>query len=132
MDELKVNLVPVAEDIVKQLKNVVPVRTGRLKNSIRYSITKQGNDYIISIVAEDYIAWLKPKTKPSTLPTPRELALATPPLPKMNDLKLRGIEQLSPRAQGLFQKIDVEGAFDKIDLTPFEDEIRKILAYDKL
>lgn len=132
MSEIKLNLVPVAEDIVSQLKNLVPVRTGRLKNSIRYKITQKGDDYYISIILEDYIKWLRPKTKPSTLPTAKELAMAKPPLPRMNDLRLKGIEELSPRSQGIFRKIDIESSFDKMDMTVLENEIRKIIAYDKL
>lgn len=129
---IKIDLKPVAEDLAAQLKNLVPVRTGRLRDSISYRIDRRGDDYYISLIMEDYIAWLKPKTKPSRLPSPRELAMANPPLPKMNDLKLKGVEQLSPRSQGIFRKLDIESAFDELDLSELDNEIRKILAYDGL
>lgn len=128
---MKLDLRPVAEDIVRQLKSLVPVRTGRLKNSISYNIVQNGDDYFIQLIMEDYIKWLQYRSKPATLPTPRELALAAPPLPKMNDLKIKSVNELSERSRGIFGKIDYERSFDLLDLKTIEEEIDKIFVYDK-
>lgn len=122
---LDLDLNPVAENIVRQLRSKVPVRTGRLKNSIQYRIDKGPDGYTIIIILEDYIKWLQPRRKPPTLPTPRELAMAAPPLPKMNNLKEVGTDGLSPRSKGIFDSIDLRAALDELDLN--EEMIKKII-----
>lgn len=130
MSDIKIDLGPVAGEIKRQLQNLVPVRTGRLKRSIDYVIKETQKGYTVSFIMEDYIAWLKPKTKQDTLPSSRELALASPPLPKMNNLHFRGVQELSPRSQSIFRKVDVEIAFDRINREELEESIRRILVYD--
>lgn len=127
---IQLRLDPVAKNIVGQLKGSVPVWTGRLKNSIKYTIQRKGDDYLIFITMEDYFVWLKNRTKTPRLPSPRQLALARPPLPKMNNLRNITFNDLSPRAKGILQSVDMEAAFKELDLSELEKELRKVLVYD--
>ena len=54
MSEIKLNVNPVGQDLVDQLRDLVPVRTGRLKNSIQYKVKEVKDGYIISLIMEDY------------------------------------------------------------------------------
>lgn len=130
MSEFKLDLTPVGEDIVQQLKDLVPVRTGRLRNSISYEIREVKDGYVITLVMEDYMKWLKYRRKPRTLPTPRELAMARPPLPKMNNLGLVWQADLSPRAKGIMESIDYVEALSTLDPDIIENQIKNILTYD--
>lgn len=130
MSEFKLDLTPVGEDIVQQLKDLVPVRTGRLRNSISYEIREVKDGYVITLVMEDYMKWLKYRRKPRTLPTPRELAMARPPLPKMNDLGLVRQLDLSPRAKGIMESIDYVEALSTLYPDIIENQIKNILTYD--
>lgn len=132
MSELKLDLKEVGKDLEEQLKDLVPVRTRRLKNSIKYEIHETKDGYEILLEMEDYFTWLKPRRKPSKLPTRKELADARPPLPKMNDLGRVKSTQLSPRASSIMKKINFKTALEKIDKKDFEEQIKKILTYDKL
>ena len=42
MSEIKLNVNPVGQDLVDQVRDLVPVRTGRLKNSIQYKVNTLG------------------------------------------------------------------------------------------
>ena len=53
MSEIKINLNDVGQDLVDQLRDLVPVRTGRLKNSISYQIQEEEDGYVISMMMED-------------------------------------------------------------------------------
>lgn len=127
MSQIKLNLNPVGQDIVQQLRDVVPVRTGRLRKSIKYEIREVSDGYIITLIMEDYFKWLKYRTKPPTMPTPRELSLATPPLPKMNRLGIVKQADLSPRAQGLMRQVDIVEAMTTLDPRILEEQIKDIL-----
>lgn len=130
MSDIYIDVTAVAQNIVDQLKSLVPVRTGRLKNSIKFEVKEGLNCYTITLVMEDYFKWLKPKMKQSRLPSPRELAMASPPLPKMNDLGKVRHSDLSPRSQGIMNRIDLDSALNLLDRKHLEEEIRKILIYD--
>lgn len=127
---IQLRLDPVAKNIVGQLQGSVPVWTGRLRDSIKYTIKRKGDDYFIYITAEDYLVWLKNRTKTPRLPSPRQLALARPPLPKLNNLRNVTFNDLSPRAKGILQSVDMELAFKELDLSELEKELRKVLVYD--
>lgn len=127
MSEIKLNLNPVGQDIVEQLRAVVPVRTGRLKKSITYTIIEVGDGYIIRLTMEDYFKWLKPRTKAPTMPTPRELSQASPPLPKMNRLGIVKQADLSPRSQGLMKRVDIVEAMTTMDPKVLEEQIKDII-----
>lgn len=127
MSQIKLNLNPVGQDIVQQLRDVVPVRTGRLKKSIKYEIREVSDGYVITLIMEDYFKWLKYRTKPPTMPTPRELSQASPPLPKMNRLGIVKQNELSPRAQGLMKRVDIVEAMTTLDPRILEEQIKDIL-----
>lgn len=127
MSGIKLNLNPVCQDIVKQLRDVVPVRTGRLKKSITYSIYEVEDGYVIRLTMEDYFKWLKFRTRPQTMPTQRELSMAAPPLPKMNRLGLVRQEDLSPRARGLMGQVDIVEAMTTLDPRILEEQIKDII-----
>lgn len=127
MSGIKLNLNPVGQDIVKQLRDVVPVRTGRLKKSIAYSIYEVEDGYVIRLTMEDYFKWLKYRTKPVRMPTQRELSMAAPPLPKMNRLGLVRQEDLSPRARGLMGQVDIVEAMTTLDPRILEEQIKDII-----
>lgn len=128
---IKLRLDPVAQNIVGQLKDSVPVWTGRLRDSVKYTIKRKGDDYFIYITAEDYLVWLKYRTKKSRLPSPSALALARPPLPRLNNLRNVTVDDLSPRARGILQSVDMEAAFSELDLEDLGKELRKVLVYDE-
>lgn len=132
MSYIKLDITPVAEDIVQQLREIVPVRTGRLKNSIKYEIREDNDGYVITLIMEDYFKWLKVKTKESRLPTQRELEMANPPLPKMNNLGLVKQSDLSPRAKSLLDRVDIVEALTTLDKSVLEQQIKEIFTYDKL
>lgn len=127
MSQIKLNLNPVGQDIVQQLRDVVPVRTGRLRKSIKYEIREVSDGYVITLIMEDYFKWLKYRTKPPTMPTPRELSQASPPLPKMNRLGIVKQNELSPRAQGLMKRVDIVEAMTTLDPRILEEQIKDIL-----
>ena len=128
MSEIKLDVTPVAKDIADQLKDLVPVRTGRLRNSIKYEIREVSDGYVISLIMEDYFKWLKVKTREGRLPTPRELSMAEPPLPKMNDLGVVVQSDLSPRARGILDRVDIVEAMTTLDMTILEEQIKDIIA----
>ena len=127
MSGIKLNLNPVGQDIVKQLRDVVPVRTGRLKKSIVYDIYEVEDGYVIRLTMEDYFKWLKYRTQPVRMPTQRELSMAAPPLPKMNRLGLVRQEDLSPRARGLMGQVDIVEAMTTLDPRILEEQIKDII-----
>lgn len=127
MSEIKLDLNPVGQDLVDQLRSQVPVRTGRLKNSIKYEVREVSDGYVVSLIMEDYFKWLKFRTKPPTLPTPRELSLASPPLPRMNRLGIVKQEDLSPRAQGIMRNVDIVEAMSTLDMEELEEQIKDII-----
>ena len=127
MSGIKLNLNPVGQDIVKQLRDVVPVRTGRLKKSIVYDIYEVEDGYVIRLTMEDYFKWLKYRTQPVRIPTQRELSMASPPLPKMNRLGLVRQEDLSPRARGLMGQVDIVEAMTTLDPRILEEQIKDII-----
>lgn len=127
MSEIKLNVNPVGQDLVDQLRAQVPVRTGRLKKSIQYQVREVSDGYVISLIMEDYFKWLKYRTKPQRLPTPRELSLATPPLPRMNRLGVVKQADLSPRAQGIMRKVDIVEAMTALDPKILEEQIKDII-----
>lgn len=116
-----------ADDLERQLKDLVPKRTGRLKNSIKSRVDTRGTSYVISITMEDYFAWLKERKNPPTLPSAKELSLARPPLPKMNSLGVLKDSDLSPRAKGILSRLDIKRAMKKIDRKALTTEIKKQL-----
>lgn len=130
MSEIKLNVNPVGQDLVDQLRSLVPVRTGRLKNSIKYQVREVADGYVISFVMEDYFKWLKDRKLPPKLPTARELSLAAPPLPKMNTLGIVKQADLSPRAKGIMDRIDIAEAVTTLDPRIIEEQIKDILKYD--
>lgn len=132
MSELKLNVNPVGQDLVDQLRNLVPVRTGRLKNSIQYQVKEEADGYVISLIMEDYFKWLKDRTLPPKLPTPRELSLASPPLPKMNRLGVVKQADLSTRSRGIMSRVDIVEALSTLDPEVIENQIKDIMTYDKL
>ena len=132
MSEIELDITPVAQDIVDQLKSLVPVRTGRLRNSISYSVREVDDGYIIELVMEDYFKWLKVRRKAPRLPTAKELAMARPPLPKMNTLGRVPVRDLSPRAKGIMDSVDIVEAMTTLDKRVLEEQIKDILGYDKL
>lgn len=127
MSEIKLNVNPVGQDLVDQLKNLVPVRTGRLKNSIKYQVREVTDGYVISLIMEDYFKWLKDRKLPPKLPTARELSLAAPPLPKMNTLGIVKQADLSPRSRGIMNQIDIAEAVTTLDPRIIEEQIKDIL-----
>lgn len=127
MSELKLDLNPVGQDLVDQLRGQVPVRTGRLKNSIRYEVREVSDGYVVTLIMEDYFKWLKFRTKTPTMPTPRELSLAAPPLPKMNRLGVVKQADLSPRAQGIMNRVDIVEAMTTLDPKVLEEQIKDII-----
>jgi len=128
MSELKLNVNPVGQDLVEQLRDLVPVRTGRLKKSIQYKVEEQTDGYVISLIMEDYFKWLKDRRLPVRLPTPRELSLAAPPLPKMNSLGVVRQGDLSTRSRGIMSRVDVVEAMTTLDPKILENQIKDILA----
>lgn len=130
MSEIKLNLNPVGQDLVDQLRSLVPVRTGRLKNSIQYRIKEEQDGYVISLLMEDYFKWLKNRRLPQRLPTPRELSQASPPLPKMNTLGIVKQSDLSPRSRGIMDRVDLMEALSTLDPKIIEEQIKDILKYD--
>lgn len=130
MSELKLNLNPVGQDLVEQLKELVPVRTGRLKNSIQYQIKEDAEGYVISLIMEDYFKWLKDRRLPQRLPTSKELSLASPPLPKMNRLGVVKQADLSSRSRGIMERVDIVEALSTLDPKVIEEQIKEILTYD--
>ena len=86
--------------------------------------------YVISFVMEDYFKWLKDRKLPPKLPTARELSLAAPPLPKMNTLGIVKQTDLSPRAKGIMDRIDIAEAVTTLDPRIIEEQIKDILKYD--
>ena len=127
MSELKLDLNPVGQDLVDQLRGQVPVRTGRLKNSIKYEVREVSDGYVITLIMEDYFKWLKFRTRPATMPTPRELSQASPPLPKMNRLGVVKQADLSPRAQGIMNRVDIVEAMTTLDPKVLEEQIKDII-----
>lgn len=130
MSEIKLNVNPVGQDLVDQLRSLVPVRTGRLKNSIKYQVREVTDGYVISLIMEDYFKWLKDRKMPPKLPTARELSLAAPPLPKMNTLGIVKQADLSPRTKGIMDRIDIAEAVTTLDKKIIEEQIKDILKYD--
>lgn len=130
MSEIKLNLNPVGQDLVDQLRSLVPVRTGRLKNSIQYRIKEEQDGYVVSLLMEDYFKWLKNRRLPQRLPTPRELSQASPPLPKMNTLGIVKQSDLSPRSRGIMDRVDLMEALSTLDPKIIEEQIKYILKYD--
>lgn len=130
MSEIKLNLHPVGQDLVDQLRSLVPVRTGRLKNSIQYRIKEEQDGYVVSLLMEDYFKWLKNRRLPQRLPTPRELSQASPPLPKMNTLGIVKQSDLSPRSRGIMDRVDLMEALSTLDPKIIEEQIKDILKYD--
>lgn len=128
MSEIKLNVNPVGQDLVDQLRSLVPVRTGRLKNSIKYQVREVTDGYVISLIMEDYFKWLKDRKLPPKLPTARELSLAAPPLPKMNTLGIVKQVDLSPRAKGIMDRIDIAEAVTTLDPRIIEEQIKDILS----
>lgn len=127
MSEIKIDLRPVAQDLVEQLRSRVPVRTGRLKNSITYQLMENEGGYLISFEMEDYFKWLKERRLPMKLPTPREMSMAAPPLPKMNSLGIVRKDQLFPRSQDILDSLDIDRAMDLIDPETIKDSIKEII-----
>lgn len=127
MSEIKLNLNPVGQDLVDQLRNQVPVRTGRLKKSIQYKIREEKDGYVVSLIMEDYFKWLKDRKLPQKLPTPKELSLASPPLPKMNSLGVVKQADLSPRSRGIMDRVDIVEAMSTLDPKILEEQIKDIL-----
>lgn len=130
MSEIKLNVNNVGQDLADQLKRLVPVRTGRLKNSIKYEVKEVADGYVISFVMEDYFKWLKDRKLPPKLPTARELSLAAPPLPKMNTLGIVKQADLSTRSRGIMDRVDIDKAMDTLDPKKIEEQIKEILKYD--
>lgn len=130
MSEIKLNLNPVGQDLIDQLRSLVPVRTGRLKNSIQYRIKEEQDGYVVSLLMEDYFKWLKNRRLPQRLPTPRELSQASPPLPKMNTLGIVKQSDLSPRSSGIMDRVDLMEALSTLDPKIIEEQIKDILKYD--
>lgn len=130
MSEIKLNVNPVGQDLVDQLRSLVPVRTGRLKNSIKYQVREVADGYVISLIMEDYFKWLKDRKLPPKLPTARELSLAAPPLPKMNTLGIVKQADLSSRSRGIMDRIDIAEAVTTLDPRIIEEQIKDILKYD--
>lgn len=130
MSEIKLNVNPVGQDLVDQLRDLVPVRTGRLKNSIQYKVKEVKDGYIISLIMEDYFKWLKERRNPPKLPTPRELSLASPPLPRMNTLGVVKQEDLSSRSRGIMARVDIVEALSTLDPKVLEEQIKEIIKYD--
>lgn len=130
MSELKLNLNPVGQDLVEQLRELVPVRTGRLKNSIQYQVKEDAEGYVISLIMEDYFKWLKDRRLPQRLPTSKELSLASPPLPKMNRLGVVKQADLSSRSRGIMERVDIVEALSTLDPKVIEEQIKEILNYD--
>ncbi len=116
--------------MVDQLRSLVPVRTGRLKNSIQYRIKEEQDGYVVSLLMEDYFKWLKNRRLPQRLPTPRELSQASPPLPKMNTLGIVKQADLSPRSRGIMDRVDLMEALSTLDPKIIEEQIKDILKYD--
>lgn len=127
MSEIKLNLNPVGQDLVDQLRNQVPVRTGRLKKSIQYKIREERDGYVVSLIMEDYFKWLKDRKLPPKLPTAKELSLASPPLPKMNSLGVVKQADLSPRSRGIMDRVDIVEAMSTLDPKILEEQIKDIL-----
>lgn len=132
MSEIKLNVNPVGQDLVDQLRELVPVRTGRLKKSIQYQVKEQDDGYVISLLMEDYFKWLKYRRSPMKLPTPKELSLASPPLPRMNRLGVVRQSDLSDRAGRIMGNVDIVEALSTLDPDVLENQIKDILTYDKL
>lgn len=130
MSDIKLDLNPVGQDLVDQLRSRVPVRTGRLRNSIQYRVREEKDGYVISLLMEDYFKWLKPRTRPMRLPTPRELSLASPPLPRMNDLGVVRKEDLSARSRRIIDSVDIVEALSTLDPEVLEEQIKDIMTYD--
>lgn len=128
MSEIKIDVRPVGQDLVNQLKGLVPVRTGRLKNSVQYEVREVTDGYVISLIMEDYFKWLKVKKLPSRLPTAKEIALASPPLPKMNDLGVVKTSDLSPRSRSIMDRLDIAEAVTTLDPRIIEEQIKDILS----
>lgn len=130
MSELKINMNPVGQELVRQLRSVVPVRTGRLRNSIQYEVKEEKDGYVLSLIMEDYFKWLKDRRMPMTLPTRRELMMARPPLPKMNTLGVVKQADLSPRSKRIMDSLDIMEALSTLDKEVIENQIKDILTYD--
>lgn len=129
MSEIKLNVNPVGKDLVDQLRNLVPVRTGRLKKSIQYQVKEVSDGYIISLIMEDYFKWLKDRTRPQRLPTQKELSMTNPPLPRMNTLGVVRQADLSSRSRGIMEKVDIVEALTTLDPKVLEEQIKEIMKY---
>ena len=79
---------------------------------------------------EDYFKWLKDRTRPQRLPTPKELSMANPPLPKMNTLGVVRQADLSSRSRGIMEKVDIVEALTTLDPKILEEQIKEIMKYD--
>lgn len=130
MSLIKINVNPVGKDLVDQLRSLVPVRTGRLKNSISYQVQEVDDGYVISLQMEDYFKWLKDRRLPMKLPTPRELSLASPPLPKMNSLGKVKESELSSRSLDIMHRVDIPEALSTLDPKILEEQIKEVMKYD--
>ena len=127
MSGIKLNVNPVGQDLVDQLRSRVPVRTGRLRKSVQYKVVEVSDGYVIDLVMEDYFKWLKPRTRTPRLPTPRELSLASPPLPRMNSLGVVRREDLSPRSRRILEDVDIVEAMSTMDPKILEEQIKDVL-----
>lgn len=129
MSEIKIDLRPVAQDLVEQLRARVPVRTGRLKNSITYQLLESDGGYLISFELEDYFKWLKERDgeHPVRLPSPKELSMAAPPLPKMNNLGIVRKDQLSGKSQKILESLNIDRAMENLDYDSLYRNIKEII-----
>lgn len=116
-----------ANEFVTELKEIVPVRSGKLKAGLKYEV-KVGLDGIkVLIISEDYLKWLRERTKP--LPTNvLRWSGSVQSLPEMNSLPETQINQLSSRSKSILDSLNFEDYLDKSDLSLYYNkEIEKLV-----
>lgn len=116
-----------ANEFADELKQKVPVRTGRLKAGIKYQVVLDANGFKVLIIAEDYLKWLKERKKP--LPSNiLKWSGSIGSLPEMNSLPVTKIKDLSIRSQGILNSLNFENFLDKNDLKSYyNNEINKLI-----
>lgn len=130
---LKAIIEEAAKKFAKDFQSKMPVRTGRLRKGIKYEVITENNvssiggAYKVLIISEDYLKWLKDRTKP--LPTNiLKWTGVIDQLPEMNKLGNVKPTELSNRAKSLIRGLNFEKYLDKDEISKYyEDEITRLI-----
>lgn len=116
-----------AKKFAKILQSRMPVRTGKLRKGIKYEVEVDKDGFDVLIIAEDYLKWLKDRTKP--LPTNvLKWTGVVDQLPEMNKLGGIKLNELSVRSKNLFSGLNFEDFLNKNELSLYyTKEIEKLI-----